>query len=475
MAGNGGGDALLDYLDRMRAGGDQYAQTALGMRQAMELAGKRVLVIGLGVSGRAAARLAAARGAQLVLADARADIAREGLPAGELRLGAEDPARLDGVDLAIASPGVPPTSPLMRAAVAAGIPLIGELEFGARFVRAPIVAITGTNGKSTVTMMIGAMLRAAGLRAFVGGNLGTPIAEAATGDFDAAVVEASSYQLELVERFHPRVAVHLNLSDDHLDRYRDFAEYGRAKARIFENQDAADCAVLNRDDPNVWRLAASARARVFSFGLQAPPPSGDAIWPVRDALAWRFRGAEGEIDLRRFTLRGRHNLANAMAAAAAALAMGAGAAAIESALADFKGLKHRIEFVAEKRGVRYVDDSKGTNVGAAVEALYAVEPPVILIAGGVDKGGDYAPLRAAVRERARLVILNGAAREKMRAALAGAAAIEAAPTMDEAVRIAARRACPGDTVLLSPACSSFDQFKDYAERGRVFQELVRTL
>ncbi len=441
----------------------------------MELAGKRVLIIGLGVSGRAAARLAAARGAKLVLADARADIERAGLPAGELRLGAGNPAWLAGVDLAIASPGVPPTAPLMRAAAAAGIPLMGELEFGARCVRAPIAAITGTNGKSTVTMMIGAMLRAAGRRVFVGGNLGTPIAEAVAGDFDAAVVETSSYQLELIERFHPRVAVHLNLTDDHLDRYSDLAEYGRAKARIFENQDAADCAVLNRDDPNVWRLAAASRARVFSFGLGSPPAAGDAIWPERAALAWRFRAGAGEIDLRRFVLPGRHNLANAMAAAAAALAMGAGAGAIASALADFKGLKHRLEFVAEKRGVRYVDDSKGTNVGAAVEALNAVAPPVILIAGGVDKGGDYGPLRAAVRERARLVILNGAAREKMGAALAGAAAIEAAPSMREATRIAAERARPGDTVLLSPACSSFDQFKDYAERGRVFQELVRAL
>ncbi len=442
----------------------------------MNLAGQRVMVIGLGVSGRAAARLAAAHGARLTMADARADLPREGLPAGELRLGPEDPAWLDGVQLAIASPGVPPSSPLMRAARAARIPLIGELEFGARFISAPIAAVTGSNGKSTVTVMLGGILRAAGRRVFVGGNLGTPIAEAADGNFDAAVIEASSYQLELIESFRPRVAVHLNLTEDHLDRYRDLAEYGRAKARIFEFQEAADCAVLNRDDAHVWRLNESVRARVFSFGHERPaPPSAAAIWPERGGLAWRYRGAEGRIDLARFRSGGRHNLANAMAAAAAGLAMGADAAAIEAALAAFRGLAHRLEFVAEKRGVRYVDDSKGTNVGAAVEALNAVGAPVILIAGGVDKGGDYAPLKAALGERARLAILIGAAREKLRAALAGAVAIELAPALGEAVRIAAERARPGDTVLLSPACSSFDQFKDYAERGRIFQELVRAL
>lgn len=443
----------------------------------MDLAGKRVMVIGLGVSGRAAARLAAAHGARLTMADARADLPREGLPAGELRLGSEDPAWLDGVQLAIASPGVPPSSPLMRAARAARIPLIGELEFGARFISAPIAAVTGTNGKSTVTVMLGGMLRAAGRRVFVGGNLGTPIAEAAGGNFDAAVIEASSYQLELIESFRPRVSVYLNLTEDHLDRYRDLAEYGGAKARIFEFQEAADCAVLNRDDASVWRLNESVRARVFSFSLERPPVTraAAAIWPERGGLAWRYRGAEGWIDLARFRAGGRHNLANAMAAAAAGLAMGADAAAIETALAAFRGLAHRLEFVAEKRGARYVDDSKGTNVGAAVEALNAVGAPVILIAGGVDKGGDYAPLKAAVGERARLVILIGAAREKLRKALEGAVAIELAPALGEAVRIAAERARPGDIVLLSPACSSFDQFKDYAERGRIFQELVRAL
>ncbi len=444
----------------------------------MELAGKRAMVIGLGVSGRAAARLAAARGARLIMADARADLSREGLPEGELRLGAADLAWLDGVALAIASPGVPPSSPLMRAARAAGIHIIGELEFGSRFVGAPIVAVTGTNGKSTVTVMIGEMLRAAGRRVFVGGNLGTPIADAAGGDFAAAVVEVSSYQLELIESFHPRVAVHLNLTEDHLDRYRDLAEYGRAKARIFEFQDATDCAVLNRDDPNVWRLAGDARARVFSFGLEPPAdPAGGAgaIWPAGGGLAYRYRDAAGQIDLARFRIGGRHNLANAMAAAAAALAMGAEAPAIDRALANFKPLAHRLEFVAERGGVSYVDDSKGTNVGAVVEALAAVRPPVILIAGGVDKGGDYAPLRAALGARGRLAVLIGAAREKLRAALAGAIAIEVASGLGDAVWIAAERARPGDTVLLSPACSSFDQFRDYAERGRVFQELVRAL
>lgn len=440
----------------------------------MELKDKRVMVIGLGVSGRAAARFLAGRGATLVMTDRRTDLVRQHMPPGELRLGAEDPAWLIGVDLVVVSPGVPPTSPLMREARALRIPVIGELELGYRFVRAPIVAVTGTNGKSTVTVLLGAIFRAAGRNAFTGGNLGTPLIAAADDPFDLAVVEVSSYQLETVEHFRPAVAIHLNLTDDHLDRYRDLADYGSAKARIFENQEPGDWAVLNRDDSEVWKLAHAVRSRIFSFGTSRPERK-PAIWCESGALVFDDGHRSGRITTSSFKLPGAHNLSNAMAAAAAALAMNVEPEAVERALADFTSLPHRLEFVRAHCGAEWIDDSKGTNVGAVVEALNTTRGPIILIAGGMDKGGDYAPLRVPLERKVKLLILLGAAREKMRKELDGATAIKCVGALPEAVRLAATEACPGDTVLLSPACSSFDQFKDYAERGRVFQELVRAL
>src|SRR5580698_7762132 len=353
----------------------------------MELNGKHVMVIGLGVSGRAAAKFLAARGARLVMTDLREDVALADLPAGEVHLGAEDPAWLAGsdfgdhVDLVVASPGVPPTSALMTAARAHRIPIMSELELGSRFVSAPIIAITGTNGKSTVTVMIGEIFKAAGWNAFVGGNLGTPLVEAAGGNHQVAVIEVSSYQLELISTFKPQVGIHLNLTDDHLDRYRNLEEYGQAKARLFENQEG-------------------------------------------DAIAFEVAGNPGRIAVGGFKLPGRHNLLNAMAAAAAALAMEIAPEVIERAFAGFTGLPHRTELVRVKDGITYIDDSKGTNVGAVEEALAATTGAVILIAGGVDKGGDYGPLRAPLREKVKLLILIGAAREKMRVALDGATTIE---------------------------------------------------
>jgi UDP-N-acetylmuramoylalanine--D-glutamate ligase len=440
----------------------------------MDLKGKRVMVIGLGVSGIAAARFLAARGATLVMADNRPDIARDPLPPGDLRLGPEDRAWIRGIDLVIVSPGVPPTSALLQAARDARIPLIGELELGYRFLRAPVVAVTGTNGKSTVTVLLGEIFKAAGMRTFAGGNLGTPLVEAAKLDLDLAVVEVSSYQLETIEQFKPKVAVHLNLTEDHLDRYRGLVEYGRAKARIFENQDDNDWAILNRGDPEVWKLAATVNSRIFSFGMDRPP-TASAVWPEAGGLVFTDGRRSGRIVMKDFRLPGAHNLANAMAAAAAALTLDVSPNSIQRTFASFRGLPHRLEFVCDRAGVTWLDDSKGTNVGAVAEALAAVPAPVVLIAGGVDKGGGYAPLRAPLERKVKLLILIGAAREQMRAALAGATTIECVATLGEAVRIAAANSRRGDTVLLSPACSSFDQFSNYAERGRIFQELVRAL
>jgi UDP-N-acetylmuramoylalanine--D-glutamate ligase len=445
----------------------------------MELSGKRVMVIGLGVSGVAAARFLASRGATLVMTDRRVDIERDKLPAGAVKLGAEEVSWVDDIDLVVTSPGVPRDSILLRAATARKIPVIGEIELASRFLDVPIAAITGTNGKSTVVVLLGEILKASGRHTFVGGNLGTPLIDAVGGDYDVAVVEVSSFQLEWIETFRPRAGVHLNLTDDHFDRYKDLEDYGHAKARLFENQQASDYAILNRDDPNVWKLAKSVRSQVIGFG-QTRGESGASIWfdEQANAIAFDFDfddAPRGRISLEGFRLRGRHNISNAMAASAAALVLGVKPKQIERALASFRGLPHRIEVVHQNGGVTYIDDSKGTNVGAVVEAIDALAAPIILIAGGLDKGGDYAPLRRPLGEKVKLAIFNGAARDKMAAALEGATQIESVATLREAVEHAARAARPGDTVLLSPACSSFDQFKDYAERGNVYKELVRAL
>ncbi|HLI80242.1 MAG TPA: UDP-N-acetylmuramoyl-L-alanine--D-glutamate ligase [Candidatus Binataceae bacterium] len=441
----------------------------------MELKGKRVMVVGLGVSGRAAARFLSARGVSLLLTDKKTDLELSDLPAGEVHLGFESAAWLKGVDLVVTSPGIPRDSILLREAVARDIQVIGELELASHFMKAPIVGITGTNGKSTVTTMVGDIMKAAGKRVFVGGNLGTPLIEAADNDVDALVIEISSFQLEWIDKFRAHVGIHLNLSDDHFERYRDLEDYGRAKARLFENQGAGDFAILNRDDPNVWKLHLAMRSRVISFGLGTAPAGGDAMWPDTNVLFFDINGRRGRLDLSQLKIAGRHNLANAMASAAAALAMDIEPRMIEQGLASFKPLSHRIEMVHEAHGIKFVDDSKGTNVGAVIEALAAVPAPVILIAGGVDKGGDYAPLRKPLEEKVKLAIFIGAARDKMRAALDGSTRIEVVEKMAGAVKRAAEVAVTGDTVLLSPACSSFDQFRDYAERGNLFKELVRAL
>jgi UDP-N-acetylmuramoylalanine--D-glutamate ligase len=440
----------------------------------MELAGKHVMVIGLGVTGTAAARFLATRGAILTMTDRRTDLDRSKLPSGTIHLGVEEPAWLRGIELVVTSPGVPRDSILIRAASEQGIPVIGEIELASRFITAPLIAVTGTNGKSTVVVMLGEIMKAAGMRTFVGGNLGTPLVDAIGGGYDVAVVEVSSFQLESIDEFRPRVGVHLNLSDDHFDRYRDLEDYGNAKARLFENQDPSDYAILNRDDPNVWKLAATMRAQVISFG-HARGDHAKSLWAEGNAIRFDLGARRGRISLENFRLKGQHNVANAMAASASALALNVEPETIERALAEFRGLAHRIEVVAEKSGVTYIDDSKGTNVGAVVEAIDALPAPIILIAGGLDKGGDYSPLLRPLHEKVRLAILNGAARTKMREALDGATTIDVVATLKDAVEHAARAARAGDTVLLSPACSSFDQFKDYAERGNVFKELVRAL
>ena len=451
----------------------------------MDLNGKKILVVGLGRSGIGAALLCAARGAQVTATDNRPARAIPGAVAAldgrcQLELGGHDQESFTTSELIVLSPGVPEIPPL-RAARERGVQVIGELELSYRLVQAPLVAITGTNGKSTTTSLIGAMVEASGRPTFTGGNLGAPLVEAvdtpAAGPGGALVVETSSFQLETVETFHARVALLLNLSEDHLDRYPDYDAYVAAKARIFERQTAEDFAVVNGapGQERCQELAAGGQARVLTFGLE--PDGRPGAWLEGEQLVAQL--AEGEAperysraDLR---LAGRHNIENALAALLAARLLGVSPEACARALAGFGGLPHRMELAGEHQGVRYYNDSKATNVGSVVGSLTGFERPVVLIAGGKDKGGGYAPLRPLLRHVATHLVLIGAAADVMQAALEGIIPLHRAPDLPAAVSLAATLARPGDAVVLSPACSSFDMFKNYEQRGEVFVRAVKAL
>jgi UDP-N-acetylmuramoylalanine--D-glutamate ligase len=432
-----------------------------------ELDGQRVLVLGAGLSGRSAAAFCARQGARVVLADEGAGAPPEGLPAGiELRLGAPfpDPAAFD---LVVPSPGVPP------ARYRAGARRVwGDIEFAARALSVPIAAVTGTNGKSTTVRLLEAMLRAAGFRARAAGNVGEAALELVGVPLDVAVLEVSSFQLETIESFRPRVAVLLNLTSDHLDRHGDLAGYLAAKARIFENQTPDDVAILNAD-PAFDALAAGLRARVLRFTARGAVAHG-ACWDG-DAVVLRTAGATLRLPLEGLPRPSGPLRENLLAALLAAHALGAEPAKALGALATFHALPHRCELVAERRGVRFVNDSKATNPGAAVAALALESRPVLWIAGGKDKGLDYGELAGAGLAGVRVALLIGAAAPRLAAALAGHVALEAVGTLEAAVARAAELARPGDVVLLSPACASFDQFRNFEHRGERFRELVAAL
>lgn len=441
---------------------------------------QRALVVGFRRTGQAVARVLARRGCAVRATDAQEDAAlaagAAAIPGVELRLGAQTPALLDGVDLVVPSPGVPRGAPLLAEAVRRRIPVRAEVEVAFRLLDCPIVGITGTNGKSTTTTLVGRALERAGRRTFTGGNLGTPLILAVDSTPDMAVSEVSSFQLEWVERFRPRVGCLLNVTADHLDRHADFAEYRDAKARLFAAQGPDDWAVLNGDDPECVAVARRCAARVVTFGSRADLAAGGAILDG-GAVVLRLPGAaEERYDLARTRLVGRHNVENILAAVTVARLAGAPPAAVQEAIDTVEPLPHRLALVAERSAVRWYDDSKATNVGATVKSLESFTQPVVLLAGGVDKGGDYAPLAAAARGRVRRALVFGAARERLAAALEAAeVAVERVGDLPAAVDAAAAVARPGDVVLLAPACSSFDMFTDYAARGRAFRAAVEAL
>ncbi len=461
----------------------------------MDVQGKHVTVLGLGRSGVGAARLLQTLGARVTVADRQEETALASMldhvdrAAVQVVMGSAYERALEEAEVVVISPGVPSGLEMLERARRRGVPVIGELELASTHVRAPVIAVTGTNGKSTTVTVLGKMLEAGGVRAFVGGNLGTPLSEAALADLRAraggaaespyqlVVTEVSSFQLETIERFHPWVAAVLNISRDHMDRYPSWDAYAAAKARIFQNQGKGDYALLNQDDV-AWSLRRATRAALLGFSLTqplAPEVTGGSY--VKDGVI-RIRLPHADEDLCRVdevAAAGIHNRANVMAASTLARLSGCAASAVREVARTFTGLDHAMQTVRQRRGVRFIDDSKATNVDATLKALESVETPVVLIAGGRDKGADFLPLRDAVTRKVKLLLLIGEAASRLEQVLKPFDRVQHVRSLAQAVEVADGRAMTGDVVLLSPACASFDMFTDYEDRGRQFTALVKAL
>lgn len=444
----------------------------------LDFKNKRIVVIGAGLSGQALVRFLVERGATVALSDLRKEDeisgleSLAGLPA-RFDLGGHSLELFEQADLIAVSPGVPLNCEPLRLAASCGIPLLGEIEIAAREITAPIIGVTGTNGKSTVTSLIGEIMRAWGEKVFVGGNLGTPLVEACSAEFDHVVVELSSFQLETIDQFHPAIGLLLNLSPDHLDRYSDLQSYYQAKLRLFRNMKAADFAVLNADDPDVCRLSADLRTTAVWFSARGRLVEG--MVRLGDRLVWNWGGADIQLPLSELQISGEHNIENAMAAMIPALLQGCPAELAWKAVCSFTGLEHRMQLVRQLNGVNWYNDSKGTNVGSVMKSLAGLPSRVTLIAGGKDKGGDYTPLRPLMEQRVAHLILIGEAAQKIAAELSGSCEILLAVGLESAVQQAYEITAPDGTVLLSPACSSFDMFTNYQARGNEFERLVQQL
>jgi len=449
----------------------------------LELAGKRVLVVGIGKSGLAAAHFLKERGARVTVSDARpatliaelSSLLDEGFI---VEAGSHGLLTFRRQDLIVVSPGVPMSTPELMTVRAIGAHIIGELELGAQFLRGEIVAITGSNGKTTTTALMGEILKTSGRPTLVGGNIGRPVTEmvAESTAETWSVQEVSSFQLETIETFRPRIAVVLNITPDHLDRHGTFEAYAAAKTRITENQTGEDYLVLNGEDKNTQMVAAHSKAQIFWFSArrrikQGAFVHGESIFFAANESAQ----PEPVMPVAEIGLAGRHNVENVLAAVCAARLAGVPSEVIRKAVAAFRAVEHRLEFVRELDGVRYFNDSKATNVDATAKAIEAFPGGIHLILGGKDKDSDYTVLTPLLRERVETVITIGSAAEKIERQLAGVLKIERAETMDRAVALARANAAAGDTVLLAPACASFDQFENYEHRGRVFKELVHGL
>jgi len=448
----------------------------------LELKGKRVLVVGLGKSGVASALFLHERGARVTVSDAKTEDELRGeipqlLDKGmAVESGGHGERTFRGQDLIVVSPGVPVDVPQLAQARTQGVPVIGEIELASRFLKGHIVAITGSNGKTTTTTLAGEIIAWGGYESLVGGNIGTPaisfVPEATDDTY--IVLEVSSFQLETIDTFHPEIAVILNITPDHLDRHHTFEAYVAAKSRIFENQTASDFAVLNADDPTCVKLGPASKAQKFWFSRKQEVEQGAFVRGGK--IFWRAEGSDVEImPISEVGLKGAHNLENVLAAVCVGSLVRCEPHRIRKAVQEFKAVEHRLEYVATIAGVDYYNDSKATNVDATIKALESFAGNIHVILGGKDKGSDYSVLNELLRQRVKRVYTIGAAAQKIESQIAGAAEITHAETLETAVRRAAAAAKQGDIVLLAPACASFDQFENYEHRGRVFKDVVHSL
>jgi len=448
----------------------------------MELNGKRVLVVGLGRSGVASALFLKSRGARVTVSDSKSeDQLTQEIPALldkgiTVETGGHGERTFQNQDLIVVSPGVPADAEPIRQARALGQLVIGEIELASEFLQGKIVAITGSNGKTTTTTLTGEILAACGSKTLVGGNIGTP----AISLVDKAVpqtitvLEVSSFQLETIRSFRPKIAMVLNVTPDHLDRHRTFEAYVNAKARIFENQQADDFAVLNADDPACVELGTRTQAKVLWFSRKQDVEQG--AFARKGEIVFRRDGSDERIMATgEIPLKGAHNLENVLAAICCGVLLSCDGAKIRTAVRDFKAVEHRLEYVATVRGVEYYNDSKATNVDATIKALESFPSGVHLVLGGKDKGSDYTVLNDLLRQRVKRVYTIGAAAQKIESQIKNAVKVVSEATLEAAVKQAANSAQAGEVVLLAPACASFDQFENYEHRGRVFKELVRGL
>ncbi len=447
----------------------------------MELKGKKVLVVGLGKSGLAAAIFLRRRGAQVTVSDIRsAEALAKDIPA-LLEEGINVEAGGHGLltfrrqDLIVVSPGVPLDTPELLQAKSFGRPVIGELELAARFLKGRILAVTGSNGKTTTTSLLGEILEKAGIATLVGGNIGVPVVALIDESTDAtwSVLEVSSFQLESTEQFHPAIAVILNITPDHLDRHGSFENYALAKERIFAAQDEHDYVVLNADNVRAAASAKRSKAQVYWFSLEHPVELG--AWVEGGSIVYRAAkdaAPETVMPLSSIPLKGEHNVENVLAAVCAARLAGASAESVRNGVEQFKAVEHRLEYVATLNGVEVYNDSKATNVDATAKAIASFPGNIHLILGGKDKNSDYTELSELLRSRVKAVYTIGSAAAKIESQLRGVVTIHSCETLEKAVGAIAAAAHPGDVVLLAPACSSFDQFESYEHRGRVFKELV---
>ncbi|MFZ2087293.1 MAG: UDP-N-acetylmuramoyl-L-alanine--D-glutamate ligase [Desulfobaccales bacterium] len=445
----------------------------------MDLTGKKVLVVGLARTGVALTRFLAQAGARVTITDMApaAELAEmrghiQDLPVKE-ELGVPQPAEVESFALILPSPGVPPELPWLEKARRAGIPVWGELELASHFITRPVLAVSGTNGKTTATTLVGKFLTTSGMKALVGGNIGTPLVSLLErqGDVDCLVLEVSSFQLDTAPHFHPQYAALLNITPDHLDRYPDYGAYVASKASLFRAMAADEAKVLNYDDPLVRPLG-EGLGKVYFFSTLEPLTTG--AWLADDAIRVCLTPNQQEsFPLSEIRLQGTHNWENIMAALLLSLAAGAHPQACREVLTAFVGLPHRLEWVANRAGVDFYDDSKGTNVGAVARSLASFNRPVILIAGGRDKDSDFRLLNDLIKDRVKALVLIGETREHLARVWKGLAPAYPAADMPEAVARAAALANSGEVVLLSPACASFDMFRDYAHRGEIFQKAVK--